>query len=323
MNNDLLKLIKIAEIDKKASAKEPEIAAIEEELELKVKELNSLEWDLEAIRSDIKKSKLEIANSELAIAENSDKIAQNDVKMSNAKSERELRILEAESGIAKEKITFSNQIIADLEAKIDNFKEKEGEIQGKMDDLKMLIDETKKSVEARVAVIQNELKTIFYEKEVIAKQIDNKVIVFYEKIRKWAKDTSVVPVKRQACSGCFICINDRIYLELIKSEVIVTCPHCGRILYLEPNEIVKNAESSADSAKKLDSAAESSAKKSTKKSDSAKSAPKPKKSESKKSAESKKSTTKSTAKSATKSASAKSAKSSTAKKSTAKKATKK
>lgn len=306
MNNDLLKLIKIAEIDKKASAKEPEIAAIEEELELKVKELNSLEWDLEAIRSDIKKSKLEIANSELSIAENSDKIAQNELKMSNAKSERELRILEAESGIAKEKITFSNQIIADLEAKIDNFKEKETEVQGKMDDLKTLIDETKKSVEARVAVIQNELKTIFYDKEVIAKQIDNKVIVFYEKIRKWAKDTSVVPVKRQACSGCFICINDRVYLELIKGEVIVTCPHCGRILYLEPNEI-KSAESSKESA--LDSA--KNAKKTTKTPDSAKSAESKKSSAKKSSAESKKSTAKSAGKSTS------------TKKSTAKKATKK
>lgn len=237
MNNDLLNLIKISEIDKKASAKEPEIAAIEEELESKVKELNSLEWDLEEIRNDIKKSRIEIANSELSIAENNEKIAQLEKKMAVAKSERELRALDAENGISKEKITFANQIIADLEAKIANFKEKENEIATKMSELGEIIKETQVSVNGRVGVIQEELKSIFDEKEVIAKNIDNKIIIFYEKIRKWAKDSSIVPIKKQACSGCFIRINDRIYLELIKADSITTCPHCGRILYLDKAEM--------------------------------------------------------------------------------------
>ena len=153
MNNDLLNLIKISEIDKKASAKEPEIAAIEEELESKVRELNSLEWDLEEIRNDIKKSRIEIANSELSIAENNEKIAQLEKKMAVAKSERELRALDAENGISKEKITFANQIIADLEAKIANFKEKENEIATKMSELGEIIKETQVSVNGRVGVI--------------------------------------------------------------------------------------------------------------------------------------------------------------------------
>lgn len=237
MNNDLLNLIKISEIDKKASAKEPEIAAIEEELESKVKELNSLEWDLEEIRNDIKKSRIEIANSELSIAENNEKIAQLEKKMAVAKSERELRALDAENGISKEKITFANQIIADLEAKIANFKEKENEIVAKMSELGEIIKETQVSVNGRVGVIQEELKSIFDEKEVIAKNIDNKIIIFYEKIRKWAKDSSIVPIKKQACSGCFIRINDRIFVDLINADAITTCPHCGRILYLDKAEM--------------------------------------------------------------------------------------
>lgn len=237
MNNDLLNLIKISEIDKKASAKEPEIAAIEEELESKVKELNSLEWDLEEIRNDIKKSRIEIANSELSIAENNEKIAQLEKKMAVAKSERELRALDAENGISKEKITFANQIIADLEAKIANFKEKENEIATKMSELGEIIKETQVSVNGRVGVIQEELKSIFDEKEVIAKNIDNKIIIFYEKIRKWAKDSSIVPIKKQACSGCFIRINDRIFVDLINADAITTCPHCGRILYLDKAEM--------------------------------------------------------------------------------------
>ena len=315
MNSDVLNLIKISEIDKKASAKEPQIAAIEEELESKVRELNNLEWDIEEIRNDIKKSRLEIANSELSIAENNEKIAQLDVKMANAKSERELRALDAESGISKEKITFANQIIAELEAKIDNFKEKENEIADKMNALSELIKETRISVNERVGVIEKELKSIFDEKEVIAKHIDNKIIVFYEKIRKWAKDTSIVPIKKQACSGCFIRINDRIFVDLINADAITTGPHCGRILYLDKNDEVamkealkgENATKSAKSAK--DSNKDSSGKSAKSAKSTAKNSSKDSggKSATKKATTAKSATKSSSAKTATKSSSAKTA----------------
>ena len=51
-------------------------------------------------------------------------------------------------------------------------------------------------------------------------------------LRRWAKNTSVVPVFKQACGGCFIRLNDRTYTEVLCDEnSIITCPHCGRILY--------------------------------------------------------------------------------------------
>ena len=75
--------------------------------------------------------------------------------------------------------------------------------------------------------------------------MDQKIISFYEKIRKWAKNTAVVPVKKQACYGCFMKINDKTYSEVIKGEEIVTCPHCGRILYIEKEEEEATEEQSA------------------------------------------------------------------------------
>ncbi|MEE6591681.1 hypothetical protein VWN77_10245, partial [Campylobacter coli] len=41
---------------------------------------------------------------------------------------------------------------------------------------------------------------------------------FYEKIRKCAKNTAVVPVKKQACYGCFMKIYYNTYLSVIKGE---------------------------------------------------------------------------------------------------------
>ena len=67
-------------------------------------------------------------------------------------------------------------------------------------------------------------------------KINQKVLEFYEKIRKWAKNTAVVPMKKQACYGCFMRVNDKTFSEVLRSESITTCPHCGRILYSEINE---------------------------------------------------------------------------------------
>lgn len=233
MNNDLINLIKIAQIDKEASAKEPEITKIEEELNIKLRELEELESSLDDIKNNIKKAKLSISNNELIIEENSEKITQIDQKMANAKSEREIRALDAENGLAKEKITFANESITNLEKEIIKLSEKEKEKEINIEEIKKEVEEIRVSVDKRTAVIRNELNAILASKDEIVENIDNKIITFYEKIRKWAKDTSVVPIKKQACSGCFIKINDRIFMELANADSIITCPHCGRILYIE------------------------------------------------------------------------------------------
>lgn len=233
MNKDLQSLIKLAEIYKEAAKLEPKITEIEDELNVKLKAQIQSQDELEYLKTDTKRVKLEIANNELLIKENNEKIVQIDKKMASAKSEHEIRALDAENGLAKEKITFANEEISKLEKELEYFKDKEKELLKTIETMDKEIEETKAEVQKKTTKIKSELQKIFDNKEKLAKSIDNKVIIFYEKIRKWAKDTSVVVVRKQACSGCFIKINDRIYSELLKSDDIITCPHCGRILYIQ------------------------------------------------------------------------------------------
>ena len=66
--------------------------------------------------------------------------------------------------------------------------------------------------------------------------MNQKGLAFYQKIRRWAKNTTAVELKEQACMGCFMHVNDKVYADVIKGEEIVTCPHCGRILYMAQGE---------------------------------------------------------------------------------------
>ena len=232
MNKDLQSLIALAEIDKEASKLEPQITEINNELNEKTKLLTKTQDELESLQNSAKRAKVDISANELIIQENSEKIEQIDKKMATIKSEQEIRALDAENGLAKEKIAYANERISHIEKELSSFAGKEEAVQNKIKDLEKEIEKCQEDVQKKTAKVKAELKKIFDSKEKIAKNIDNKVLIFYEKIRKWAKDTSIVVVKKQACSGCYIRINDMIYSELLKSDDIITCPHCGRILYI-------------------------------------------------------------------------------------------
>ena len=60
------------------------------------------------------------------------------------------------------------------------------------------------------------------------------VLQFYERIRMWARNSAIVPMRKQACYGCFMRLNDKTYADIIKAQEIITCPHCDRIIYMEP-----------------------------------------------------------------------------------------
>mgnify|MGYP003437753252 CR=1 FL=1 len=93
------------------------------------------------------------------------------------------------------------------------------------------IKEIKVAVDNEIEAINQERNVIYDKRNELLDQFDKKILTFYEKIKRWAKDTAVVPVKQQACYGCFIKINDKTYAEVLKGEEIVNCLHCGRILY--------------------------------------------------------------------------------------------
>jgi predicted nucleic acid-binding Zn-ribbon protein len=55
----------------------------------------------------------------------------------------------------------------------------------------------------------------------------------YDALRKLHKDVVVVPVQKEVCQGCHMNIPPQMYNELQTSTVLMSCPHCNRIIYRE------------------------------------------------------------------------------------------
>ncbi|WP_456382780.1 zinc ribbon domain-containing protein [Hydrogenimonas sp.] len=242
MNKHLEELIKLSKIDQAIDAFEPKIAEARAKLAAVEEEESHVEREILELEEDIRDAELKKAKNDLHIQELTEKLEANKKKSAEAKTEKEIKALQLEEEIAREQLDFANEEIGRLENLIETRK---AEIETKRAELEALKEKSamlKEEVEKELTDIEAQKRELFGQKQELVAKMSQKILAFYDKIRRWAKNTAVVPVRKQACMGCFMKINDKTYAEVIKGEEITTCPHCGRILYLETQQEEENAE---------------------------------------------------------------------------------
>jgi len=233
MNKHLEQLVSLAKTDREIDDFGPKI----EEIEIKLRASAAKEKDvvdrITLFDEEIKECKLKKAKNELHLAELADKLTELSKKGAIVKTDKEIKALQLEEEISKEQCEFANEEIERLDKHIDAKEIDKEELSEKLKEVKEQSQEIRLSIEAQMIEIEKQRAAVYGEKQELIAGMSQKILTFYEKIRKWAINTTVVPVKKQACYGCFMRINNKIFAEVIKQEDIVTCPHCGRILYKE------------------------------------------------------------------------------------------
>jgi len=236
MNKHLEQLIDLSHIDKEIDAFEPQIEEANYNYEAALAKTKSIESDIENLSSEIKTEELKKSKNELHLAELSQKLEENSKKSGDVKTEREMKSLQLEEEIAKEQVTFANEEIARLDKIIESKKEQIEAASISLEELASNLQSVKTDVDKKLAIINKERERVFVKKEKLLNNVNQKGLTFYQKIRRWAKNSTVVVVDEQACMGCHMLISDKVFSDVIRAEDITTCPHCGRILYLKKNE---------------------------------------------------------------------------------------
>ena len=233
MNKYLEQLIQLQKIDIEIDSFTPRIAEARGELDSVLGEQKEMLKKVEKLNDEIKNAELDKRKNELHLEELIQKLDDWSKKSNEVKSEREIQALQLEEDIAKEQVDFANEEIARLE-KLKETKEDEiKELEESLTKINEKVSKIEEQTNAKLKEIELEKHDIYKKRQELLANMTQNIIVFYEKIRRWAGNTTVVAVKKQACYGCYMKINDHTYSEVIKGEEITTCPHCGRILYLE------------------------------------------------------------------------------------------
>jgi len=233
MNKYLEQVVNLSKIDKEIDAFGPRVEEVEKQLRAATEKEQLVNTKIENLNEEIIDCKLKKSKNELHLAELSDKLSELSKKSGLVKTDKEIKALQLEEEISKEQCEFANEEIARLDNIIEAKNLDAKEAKGKLEEISKETSEIRVSIDTKMKEIETQRGIVCKQKEELVSLMSQKILTFYQKIRKWAEDTTVVPVKKQACYGCFMRINDKTYATVIKQEDIVTCPHCGRILYKE------------------------------------------------------------------------------------------
>jgi predicted nucleic acid-binding Zn-ribbon protein len=233
LNKHLNELIELSKKDKAIDSYTPQLEAANKKVTKIEKKIKAAQDEFDALNASIAENEARVKTFEEQLTMLNDQLALNVKKSKEITTEKEMKALSLEEDIAKEKMTFANEEIERLQNINETTKSLLEEATEKVETLTAESVAIHEVVSVEKAEIEQSKGELFVERENLSRNLEQKVLAFYEKIRIWAGNTAVVPVKKQACYGCYMKLNDKTYSDVIKADEICNCPHCGRILYIE------------------------------------------------------------------------------------------
>jgi predicted nucleic acid-binding Zn-ribbon protein len=233
VNKHLQELIELSKIDKAIDSYNPLLEAANKKVAKVQKKIDAAQAELDELTSGIEDNNNKVKSFEEQLTLLTEQLASNTKKSRDITTEKEMKALSLEEDIAKEKMTFANEEIDRLQGINEKKQALLEEASEKVNSFASEFDEINKEVSAEITDIEKSKGEYFIKREESSRNLEQKVLSFYEKIRIWAGNSAVVPVKKQACYGCYMKLNDKTYSEVIKADEICNCPHCGRIIYIE------------------------------------------------------------------------------------------
>jgi len=234
LNKHLNELIELAKNDQAIDSYNPQLEAADKKLARVQKKIDAAQNELDSLTSSIEDNNAKVKSFDEQLTLLNEQLALNAKKLKEISTEKEMKALSLEEDIAKEKMTFANEEIERLQGINATKTELLEEASEKVTTLTENFNVINKEVSAEKVIIEKSKGELFVKREELSRNLEQKVLSFYEKIRIWAGNTAVVPVKKQACYGCYMKLNDKTYSEVIRADEICNCPHCGRIMYIEP-----------------------------------------------------------------------------------------
>ncbi|MBI5810581.1 MAG: hypothetical protein HZB21_05270 [Deltaproteobacteria bacterium] len=218
-----------------------EISAIEEEgrgylstIERNFSELKAIEEEKKVIHSEIEALNAQIRDVEEKARQSSEKVKKNEERLSQVKNVKESNAVTREMNEASKSRRQAEQEMGSLNSKLSGRKAVLDAVATAARDKEAEINRITGEMESRKSGWEEGVKELCLKRDGEASRIGSVILSRYETIRSKRGGRAVVPVRNEACQGCFIHIPPQVYIQLKKGgDELMTCPHCHRILYAE------------------------------------------------------------------------------------------
>lgn len=203
-------------------------------------QLNKKETEKHDLQELVKKSLVTRDQTDVDIIALKELIEKYKTQQFQVKTNRQYDALAREVDTSQEKITRLEQEMETLEGKASVAKVDAEKLGPEIEELKAELDEK----QAELALVNKEHEEeelrLKHQREKIVVRLEKNDLRMYERIRKAKGGKAVVPVRRNACGGCFNRVPPQTVLELRKNSKLWVCEHCGRIIVSD--EIVETAD---------------------------------------------------------------------------------
>ena len=236
MEERLLLLIKLQECDSQLVKLSARKKKLPEDIDKLDKEFISFKEGIEKNKIKHDELKSRHTESENKIKRLNESIVKTKERLLEVKNNKEYQAMLKEIDTAETtRSNIETEIISILE---------------ELDKLSVLVkkdDETlkqsKNKYEQEKKTIENDLNSIDadiadWEKKRIdvRKDVAEDLLTKYEKIKKRNKGIGVISVWKSVCNGCHMNIPPQLYNELQRSNQLLSCPNCDRIIYFQDME---------------------------------------------------------------------------------------
>lgn len=206
-------------------------------------QVENLDKNIEEIHSNItlEKSLLEQKKQERSALDREidltiKNINKSNEKLSFIKSNKEYQaVLKEIEDMEKAKFSLEDKAIGLMEQCEEAEKRVDSAVKAGTAEEKKLVTE-KIALEGLVKKCEQEIIKITEHLDALKSSADKSILIKYERLLQRRNNVAVAPVVHGVCQACQLAIPPQSFNELMRSDEIMSCPHCGRLLYWGEHE---------------------------------------------------------------------------------------
>jgi predicted nucleic acid-binding Zn-ribbon protein len=239
IKEEIVKLVDLQKIDRElfllrrelGEDKPAQLAELDRSFADKRKALTEAEEELKAAQLRKKDAELNVKSKEEAVAKaNTDlfKLKTNEDYRAKLKEIETLKLAvsagEEDVLLAMEQIDMANSRVATAR---EAFKVEEAGF-----------DKEKKALEAGCRDIENRVRELEAQREIVKKTVDPQPLAIYERMVDKKEGLAIVPLDNDACGGCFMNQPPDTRNKVLAYREFIYCSNCARLLFI-PEDLEK------------------------------------------------------------------------------------
>jgi predicted nucleic acid-binding Zn-ribbon protein len=243
---DLKLVVRLQEIDNRLAELSREIASLPKHIAEIEKKLGAHERKLDADRAALAANQKERKKCETDIPVQDQKISKLKDQMLTAKTNEQYGAFQKEIEFCQREIRKLEDRILELMAESEPLEKNVKAAEVALKEEKAQVEGEKTLARERTAVDQKAAAELQVERASIVKEVSPATYTQYERVRKGRKGVAVAEVVEGRCTACYMVLRPQYFQDVKRTESILFCESCQRILYYNPPQSLEDLAAAPD-----------------------------------------------------------------------------